>query len=100
MFAIFQTGGKQYKVQQGEKIYVEKLDLEVGAKIKFDEVIMVEGKIGTPFVKGASIEASVVKNGKQRKIHIIKFKSKKHHMKRQGHRQPYTQLVIDAINVK
>lgn len=100
MFAIFQTGGKQYKVQQGEKIYVEKLDLEVGSKIKFDEVIMVEGKIGTPFVKGAEVLASVVKNGKQRKINIIKFKSKKHHMKRQGHRQPYTQLVIDAINIK
>lgn len=100
MFAIFQTGGKQYKVQQGQAIYVEKLDLEVGSEVSFDEVIMVEGKIGTPFVKGAVVKAKVVKQGKQKKINIIKFKSKKHHLKRQGHRQPYTQLVIEAISVK
>lgn len=97
MFAIFQTGGKQYKVQQGQTIYVEKLDLEVGSSVSFDEVIMVEGKIGKPFVSGALVNAKVVKQGKQKKINIIKFKSKKHHMKRQGHRQPYTQLVIESI---
>ena len=100
MFAIFQTGGKQYKVLQGKKIYVEKLDLEVGSKISFDQVIMVEGSVGTPFVKNAVVNATVIKQGKQKKINIIKFKSKKHHLKRQGHRQPYTQLVIDSISVK
>ncbi|MGL4950700.1 MAG: 50S ribosomal protein L21 [Mycoplasma sp.] len=97
MFAIFQTGGKQYKVQQGENIYVEKLDIEPGKKITFNEIMMVDSKIGTPFVEGANVVATVVKHGKGEKIKIIKFKSKKHHMKRQGHRQPYTKLVIDSI---
>lgn len=97
MFAIFQTGGKQYKVQQGENIYVEKLDVEPGKTITFDEIMMVNDKIGTPFVTGANVVAKVVKHGRGEKIRIIKFKSKKHHMKRQGHRQPYTQLVIESI---
>lgn len=97
MFAIFQTGGKQYKVQQGESIYVEKLDNKPGESITFNEIMMVDSKIGTPFVQGASITAKVVKHGKGPKIRIIKFKSKKHHLKRQGHRQPYTQLLIESI---
>ena len=97
MFAIFQTGGKQYKVQQGESIYVEKLDNKPGESITFNEVMMVDSKIGTPFVQGASVTAKVVKHGKGPKIRIIKFKSKKHHLKRQGHRQPYTQLLIESI---
>ncbi len=97
MFAIFQTGGKQYKVQQGENIYVEKLDCKPGETITFNEIMMVDSKIGTPFVQGASVTAKVVKHGKGPKIRIIKFKSKKHHMKRQGHRQPYTQLLIESI---
>lgn len=100
MFAIFQTGGKQYKVQQGETIYVEKLDQEVGTVISFDKIIMLNDKIGTPYVSGATVKAKVLKQGKQKKINIIKFKSKKHHMKRQGHRQPYTQLVIESISAK
>lgn len=97
MFAIFQTGGKQYKVQQGENIYVEKLDKKPGEIIEFNEIMMVGQKIGNPFVSGASVSAKVVKHGKGKKIRIIKFKSKKHHLKRQGHRQPYTQLVIESI---
>ncbi len=97
MFAIFQTGGKQYKVQQGESIYVEKLDNKPGESITFNEIMMVDSKIGTPFVQGASVTAKVVKHGKGPKIRIIKFKSKKHHLKRQGHRQPYTQLLIESI---
>lgn len=100
MFAIFQTGGKQYKVQQGETIYVEKLDQEVGSVVSFDKVVMLNDKVGTPYVAGAVIKAKVLKQGKQKKINIIKFKSKKHHMKRQGHRQPYTQLVIESISAK
>ncbi len=97
MFAIFQTGGKQYKVQQGESIYVEKLDNKPGESITFNEIMMVDSKIGTPYVQGASVTAKVVKHGKGPKIRIIKFKSKKHHLKRQGHRQPYTQLLIESI---
>lgn len=98
MFAIFETGGKQYKVQQGENIFVEKLESKVGENVVFNEILMVGSKIGTPFVQGATVKAKVVKHGKQKKIRIIKFKSKKHHMKRQGHRQPYTQLVIESIS--
>ncbi len=98
MFAIFTTGGKQYKVSVGDTIYVEKLDQEVGQSVNFDNVLMTESKIGTPTVSGASVTAVVEKHGKREKIRIIKFKSKKHHMKRQGHRQPYTKLVITAIN--
>lgn len=98
MFAVFQTGGKQYKVQQGDVIYVEKLDTAEGQDVTFDQVLMTESKVGTPFVAGATVVATVEKHGKQKKIRVIKFKSKKHHYKRQGHRQPYTKLVIKAIN--
>ncbi|MCV3753947.1 50S ribosomal protein L21 [Ureaplasma zalophigenitalium] len=98
MFAIIQTGAKQYKVQQGDIIYVEKLDAEVNASIKLDQVVMLENQIGNPYVQNAYVTATVLKHGKQKKINIIKHQSKKHHMKRQGHRQPYTQLKIEAIN--
>lgn len=98
MFAIFQTGGKQYKVQEGDFIYVEKIDSDIGSEIKFDTVLMVNDKVGSPYINGASVTAVIDKHGKQKKIKIIKFKSKKHHMKRQGHRQPYTKLLIKSIN--
>lgn len=97
MFAVMQTGGKQYKVSVGDTIYVEKLDLEVGKEIKFDQVLMTANKIGNPFVLGAVVTAIIEKQGKQKKIRVIKFKSKKHYYKRQGHRQPYTKLTIKAI---
>lgn len=97
MFAVMQTGGKQYKVSVGDTIYVEKLDLEVGKEIKFDQVLMTANKIGNPFVSGAVVAAIIEKQGKQKKIRVIKFKSKKHYYKRQGHRQPYTKLTIKAI---
>lgn len=97
MFAVMQTGGKQYKVSVGDTIYVEKLDLEVGKEIKFDQVLMTANKIGNPFVSGAVVTAIIKKQGKQKKIRVIKFKSKKHYYKRQGHRQPYTKLTIKAI---
>lgn len=97
MFAVMQTGGKQYKVSVGDTIYVEKLDLEVGKEIKFDQVLMTTNKIGNPFVSGAVVTAIIEKQGKQKKIRVIKFKSKKHYYKRQGHRQPYTKLTIKAI---
>lgn len=97
MFAIFETGGKQYKVSVGDVIYVEKLDVAVGKEIKFDKVLMTSNKIGSPQVNGAIVTATVEKQGKQKKIRIIKFKSKKHYYKRQGHRQPYTKLLIKDI---
>ena len=97
MFAVMQTGGKQYKVSVGDVIYVEKLDAEVGKEIKFDQVLMTSKKIGNPLVQGATVVAVVEKQGKNKKIRVIKFKSKKHHYKRQGHRQLYTKLTIKAI---
>lgn len=98
MFAIFETGGKQYKVQQGDTIYVEKLDVADGKEVKFENILMVDNKFGQPYVKGASVVAVVEKHGRNKKIRIIKFKSKKHYYKRQGHRQPYTKLIIKYIN--
>lgn len=98
MFAIFQVGGKQYKVQEGDFIYVEKMEANEGEDITFSNLIMVNDKVGKPFVANASLVAKVEKHGKQKKINIIKFKSKKHHLKRQGHRQPYTKLLITKIN--
>lgn len=96
-FAIFETGGKQYKVQKGDFIYVEKLDSKEGETITFDKVLLVDSNIGSPFVKGAAVVCKVEKQGKQKKIEVIKFKSKKHYYKRQGHRQPYTKLSVQEI---
>ena len=88
MKAIFKTGGKQYYVQDGDKVYIEKLDAEAGSKVTFDEVLFVDGKAGNPYVKGASIEAEVIKNGRARKIRVFKYRPKKKYRKTQGHRQP------------
>ena len=100
MYAIFVTGGKQYKVQEGDIIFVEKLDVNDGDAVTFDTVIAAATdagfKVGAD-VAGAKIEASVVKNGKGKKIHIIKYKSKKNEKKKMGHRQPYTKLQINKI---
>lgn len=102
MYAILKTGGKQYKVSEGDTIYIEKLEQEDGSAVTFQEVLAVgEGdslKVGTPFVEGASVSGTVVKNGKGKKIHIFKMKPKKGYRKRQGHRQPYTKVTISAIN--
>ena len=100
MKAIFTTGGKQYIVEEGSEIYVEKLDAEVGKKVSFNEVLYVDGKVGAPFVKGATIEAEVLKQGKKKKIIVFKYKPKKKFRKTQGHRQPYTKIVIKKIDVK
>lgn len=102
MYAIIETGGKQYKVEQGDVVFVEKLGVEEGETVTFDKVLVVGGddvKVGTPYVDGASVEASVVKNGKDKKIIVYKYKSKKGYHKKQGHRQPYTKVEIKAINV-
>lgn len=98
MKAVFTTGGKQYYVAEGDVIYVEKLDAEVGSTVKFEEVLFVDGVAGNPVVKGASVEAKVEKQGKNKKIIVFKYRPKKKYRKKQGHRQPYTKLVITKIN--
>ena len=94
MSAIIVTGGKQYKVSEGDVVYIEKLDQEAGDTVKFDQVLAIidgdKATFGTPTVAGASVEATVVKNGKGKKIRIFKYNPKKGYRKRQGHRQPYT----------
>ena len=102
MYAIIETGGKQIKVEAGQEIYVEKLNGEAGDVITFDKVLFVGGddaKVGVPFVEGATVSATVVKNGRAKKITVFKYKAKKNYRKKQGHRQPYTKLTVDAINL-
>lgn len=101
MYAIIKTGGKQLKVEAGQAIYVEKLDVEAGQKVTFDEVILVGGedtKVGAPFVEGATVTGTVEKHGKEKKVVTFQYKPKKHSHRKQGHRQPYTKVVIEAIN--
>ncbi len=101
MYAIIETGGKQIKVEKDAVIYVEKLDVEPGAQVVFDKVVLLSDaatKIGAPYVEGAKVTAKVEKQGKGKKIRIFKYKPKKGSTRRhQGHRQPYTKLVIEAI---
>jgi len=102
MYAIIQTGGKQYKVSEGDVVYIEKLEAEEGASVNFAEVLAVgegaELKCGAPFVEGAAVSAKVLKNGKAKKVLIFKYKPKKGYRRRQGHRQPYTKVQIEKIN--
>lgn len=101
MYAIIETGGKQVKVQEGEVIYVEKVDAAADEKVTFDKVLFVGGddvKVGSPYVEGATVEAKVEKQGREKKISVIKFKRKKNYSRKQGHRQPYTKIVIEKIN--
>ncbi len=102
MYAIIETGGKQYKVENGDVIYIEKLDVEADATVTFDKVIAVGAddgiKVGAPYVDGASVEAKVVKNGKGKKIVVATYKPKKNEKRKMGHRQPYTKVEISAIN--
>ena len=101
MKAVIVTGGKQYTVAEGDVLYIEKLEAEAEATVKFDEVLAVldgeNSKIGAPVVEGAVVEAKVVKNGKGKKIHILKYKPKKGEKKKIGHRQPYTKVEITKI---
>lgn len=101
MFAIIETGGKQVKVEEGQSIFVEKLEVEEGAEFTFDKVLFVGGdnaKVGVPTVEGATVTATVEKHGRGKKINVIKFKRRKNYSRKQGHRQPYTKLTIDKIN--
>jgi large subunit ribosomal protein L21 len=101
MYAVVKTGGKQYRVQSGESVRVELLPAEVGAAVSFDEVLMVgEGdnvKVGTPFIAGATVKATVVAHGRGDKERIFKLRRRKHFQKTQGHRQSYTEVRIDDI---
>ena len=103
MNAIIVTGGKQCKVSEGDVVFIEKLDQNAGATVKFDQVLaIIDGEnatFGTPVVEGASVEATVEKNGKGKKIRIFKYNAKKGYRKRQGHRQPYTKVTITKISV-
>ena len=102
MQAIIVTGGKQYNVSEGDTLFIEKLDVNAGDSVVFDQVLaIVDGentKFGAPVVEGASVDASVVKNGKGKKVVIFKYKPKKGYRLRQGHRQPYTKVEIKKIN--
>ena len=101
MKAVIVTGGKQYTVAEGDVLFIEKLNAEAEAVVKFEEVLAVldgeNSKIGAPVVEGASVEAKVVKNGKGKKIHVLKYKAKKGEKKKIGHRQPYTKVEITKI---
>ncbi len=102
MYAVIKTGGKQYRVTQGETLRVETLDASEGDAVEFDHVLMVgEGedvKIGTPLVTGGKVTATVKAHGRAKKVHIIKFRRRKHHMKKMGHRQNYTEVEITGIS--
>ena len=101
MYAIIATGGKQYKVSEGDIITIEKLGVEAGEKVTFDQVLVVGGddlKVGDPTVAGATVEASVVENGKAKKVIVYKYKRKTGYHKKNGHRQQYTQVKIEKIN--
>lgn len=100
MFAIFETGSKQYKVQKGDVIYVEKLDNKEGETVSFSKVLMVDNNVGKPYLENAKVTCKVEKQGKQKKIFIIKHKRYTRSLKRQGHRQPYTKLSVTDISVK
>jgi large subunit ribosomal protein L21 len=102
MYAVIKTGGKQYRVAQGDTLKVEKLDADEGDSVEFDQVLMVgEGadvRIGTPYIDGSRVTATVKGHGRGDKVEIIKFRRRKHHMKRAGHRQDYTELEITGIS--
>lgn len=102
MYAIIETGGKQYKVEEGTVLFVEKLDTEPETEITFDTVIAVGGddslKVGAPYVEGATVKAKVLKNGKGKKVTVSTYKAKKNEKRKLGHRQPYTKIEIASIN--
>jgi large subunit ribosomal protein L21 len=102
MYAVIKTGGKQYRVKEGETLKIESLSAEIGQTIEFDQVLLIQSdkgiQIGKPLVEGGKVAATVKTHGRHDKVHIIKFRRRKHYMKRQGHRQNYTEILITAIS--
>lgn len=102
MYAVIQTGGKQYRVKQGETLKVETLSADAGQQIEFDKVLVIQSdagiRVGTPYVADSKVTATVKGHGRHKKISIIKFRRRKHHMKRMGHRQNYTEIQITGIS--
>ena len=102
MFAVIQTGGKQYRVAEGDRLRVEKLAGDVGAKVTFDKVLLVGGasvKVGTPLVSGAKVLAEIVAQDRAKKIIVFKFRRRKNYRRKQGHRQPFTELKITGVSL-
>lgn len=101
MYAVIETGGKQYKVEAGQELYIEKLNVEADDTVTFDKVLAVGGddgiKVGSPYVDGAAVEAKVIKNGKAKKVTVFTYKPKKNEKRKMGHRQPYTKVSITDI---
>ena len=97
MYAIFVVGGKQYRAQEGDVLYVEKLEGEAGTEVVFDQVLLAGDKIGQPFVEGAKVTGTIEKQGLGKKIVVFKYKSKKNERKKQGHRQAYTKVTVKEI---
>ena len=102
MYAVIQTGGKQYRVEEGTYLKIEKLELGVGDSVEFDKVLLIQSddavKVGLPFIEGGKVTATVLSQGRHDKVKIIKFRRRKHHMKQQGHRQYYTEVQITGIS--
>jgi large subunit ribosomal protein L21 len=102
MYAVIQTGGKQYRVEEGTTLKIEKLELGMGDSVEFDNVLMIKSddavKVGQPYVDGGKVTATVTAQGRHKKVKIIKFKRRKHHMKQMGHRQYYTEVQVTGIS--
>lgn len=102
MFAVIETGGKQYKVKSGQRLRVETLAGEIGDSVSFDKVLLIAGEnnnvsVGTPYLAGKTVSATIEAHGRGKKIRIIKFRRRKHHMKQMGHRQNYTEVLINSV---
>ena len=104
MYAVITTGGKQYRVEQGDVIYIEKLDAQAGETVVFDQVLFIgkdkTSKLGKPTIKGATVEGKVIKNGKAKKVTVFTYRAKKGSKRKMGHRQPYTKVEITSITEK
>ena len=102
MYAVIQTGGKQYRVEEGTTLKIEKLELGAGDSVEFDKVLLIQtgdnSNIGLPFINGAKVMATVLSQGRHKKVKILKFRRRKHHMKQMGHRQYYTEVQITGIS--
>jgi large subunit ribosomal protein L21 len=102
MYAVIKTGGKQYRVTEGSTLKVEKLEADEGASVELDQVLMVadgdDVKIGAPYLEGGKVTATIKQHGRGRKVQIVKFRRRKHHLKRQGHRQAFTELEVTGIS--